>query len=83
MRVISLGIIETIDFDTFEIIEGVEVPRERLYRHIYPCVKIDGVWQDTDISNEEEEVQTLCNETWTEEIKQAWKDHIDANLVVE
>lgn len=83
MRVISLGIIETIDFDTFEIIEGVEVPRERLYRHIHPCVKIDGVWQDTDISNEEEEVQALCNSTWTEEIKQAWKDHIDANLVVE
>ena len=46
-------------------------------------MKVDGVWQDTDISSEDEEVQVLCNTTWTDEVKQAYKDHVDANLVVE
>lgn len=83
MKVISLGIIEIIEFNTVEVVDGVEIPRERLYRHIHPCVKDDGVWQDTDISSESEEVQVLCNTTWTDEVKQAYKDHVDANLVVE
>lgn len=83
MKAINLGVIETIDFNTVEIVDGVEIPRERLYRHIHPCVKVDGVWQDTDITSEDEEVQALCNITWTDEVKQAYKDHVDANLVIE
>lgn len=81
MKAIHFGIIETIEFNTVEIVDGVEIPRERLYRHIHPCVKVDGAWQDTDISGEDEEVQALCNTTWTDEVKQAYKDHVDSNLI--
>ena len=52
-----------------------------LFRDIQPCTKVDGSWQDTDISSETAEVQKFCNDKWTDELKQAYKDWIDANLV--
>lgn len=61
----------------------IQVQENGLYRHIHPSIKVDGEWQDTDISGETEEVQTLCNETWTDSVKQEYQDHIDLNLVVE
>jgi len=61
----------------------VQLYENGLFRDIPPCVKVNGSWQDTDISTELAEVQEFCNTQWTSEIKQAFKDHIDANLVEE
>lgn len=61
----------------------VQLYEDGLFRDIHPCTKVKGKWVDTDISDESEEVQKFCNENWTDEVKQAYKDHIDANLVVE
>ena len=59
----------------------VQLYENGLFRDIHPCVKVNGSWQDTDISTESTEVQEFCLAQWTDEIKQAFKDHIDANLV--
>ena len=61
----------------------VQLYEDGLFRDIHPCTKVDGVWQDTDISEESKAVKNFCAEQWTDEVKQAYKDHIDANLVVE
>ena len=71
IELVDLGVVQLQDDET------------QLFRHIYPCTKTDGEWQDTDISEESEEVQNFCTEQWTDEVKQEYKDHIDANLVVE
>lgn len=81
MRVINHSVIEIIEENVPRIVNEEEVIVDRAFRHIHPCVKVDGAWQDTDISSEDEDVQALCNATWTEEAKQAYKDHIDSNYV--
>ena len=69
MEISKLGIVTIYDAG----IEG--------YRHIDPSVKVAGTWQDTDVSSEDSEVQSLCTTTWTDEIKTAYQSHIDTNLV--
>lgn len=59
----------------------VQLYEDGLFRDIHPCTKVGGSWQDTDISSESEIVQEFCNAQWTDGIKQAYKDWIDANLV--
>ena len=71
--------IELVDFGVVQVFND----ETQLYRHIYPCTKTGGEWQDTDISEESAEVQEFCAKQWTDEVKQAYKDHIDANLVEE
>ena len=61
----------------------VQLYENGLFRDIHPRTKVNGVWQDTDILNESEVVQEFCREQWTDEIKQAYEDWIDANLVEE
>lgn len=50
---------------------------------LYPCEKVEGVWQDTDISALGIEFREFCTNAWTDSIKQDYKDHVDANLVEE
>ncbi len=59
----------------------VQLYEDGLFRDIHPCTKVDGSWQDTNISSETQEVQNFCNDNWSSEVKQAYKDWIDANLV--
>ena len=40
------------------------------YKHI--CI-------ETDISGESSDVQAICNTTWTDEVKTAWKDKLIAD----
>ena len=43
--------------------DGVELSRSR-HRHV--------VHPDQDISNEDAEVQAVCNAVWTQDVKDAW-----------
>tara|TARA_R110002074_G_C12365819_1_gene651036 strand:- start:50 stop:262 length:213 start_codon:yes stop_codon:yes gene_type:complete len=69
MEVLNLGIIQIYTKDT------------EIFTHFYPSIKIGGTWQDTDVSSETSEVQSLCNNTWTDEVKIEYQSHIDENLV--
>jgi len=51
------------------------------FQLFYPCVKLEGEWQDTDISELDTEFQEFCTNAWTDEIKTAYQSHIDENLV--
>jgi hypothetical protein len=53
------------------------------FQLFYPCVKVKGVWHDTDISELDTEFQEFCTNAWTDSIKQNYKDHVDTNLVEE
>ena len=50
------------------------------HRHVVvPSVKTDGSWGDTDISGEDARVQAVANATWTDSVKTAYQEMIDAN----
>ena len=54
---------------------------EDRYELLVPKIKISGSWEDSDISAETEEVQEFCKAQWTDEIKDAYTNHIDTNKV--
>ena len=61
--------------------DGTEISRS-FHRHVLqPSTKTDGPWADTDISGESTEVQGICNAVWTDAIKTAYQDAMDANEV--
>mgnify|MGYP004457206807 FL=1 len=47
-------------------------------RRAFDSGRIDGSdnWIDTDISGETAEVQAICNASWTDEVKAAYKKHL-------
>jgi len=50
------------------------------HRHtIAPCNKTGGSWADTDISGEDSRVQAVANATWTNSVKTAYQEMMDAN----
>ena len=58
--------------------DGNELNRS-FHRHVLePSVKNDDTWEDTDISGEDAKVQAICNAAWTDEVKKAYQDMIDA-----
>ncbi len=59
--------------------DGNELTRS-FHRHVlHPSIKnTEGTWEDTDISGEDEKVQAICNATWTDEVKTAFKEIKDA-----
>ena len=84
MRINSYGSIIVLEYDVPRVnYLGEDVMLPRAYREIVPCVKVDDSWQDVDVSSETQEVQDFCTAQWTEAVKQAYKDHVDANLVIE
>ena len=61
--------------------DGVELNRT-FHRHSLNCCERHpdtGVWSDTDVSGESEEVQGIASTVWTDAVKSAYKEHIDAN----
>ena len=49
------------------------------HRHVLaPRTKTDDTWGDTDISGEDARVQAIANATWTDEVKKAYQDMMDA-----
>jgi hypothetical protein len=50
------------------------------HRHVVvPSVKTGDTWGDTDISGEDARVQAVANATWTDSVKTAYQEMIDAN----
>ena len=61
--------------------DGTEISRG-YHRHVLsPCSKTDDTWADTDISGESTEVQAICNAVWTDAVKTAYQQMIDAQAV--
>lgn len=49
------------------------------HRHtVVPSDKTTGSWVDTDISGEDARVQAICTATWTDELKTAYQEMMDA-----
>ena len=58
--------------------DGTELNRS-FHRHVLePSVKNGDAWEDTDISGEDAKVQAICTATWTDEVKTAYHEMIDA-----
>jgi len=52
------------------------------HRHvIVPSTKDSGSWADTDISGEDARVQAVANATWTDSVKTAYQEMIDAQAL--
>ena len=50
------------------------------HRHVLaPSTKSGSTWSDTDISGEDARVQAIANATWTDSVKTAYQEMIDAN----
>ena len=49
------------------------------HRHVLePSTKNGDTWKDTDISGEDAKVQAICNAVWTDEVKTAYQEMMDA-----
>jgi hypothetical protein len=58
--------------------DGVEISRS-FHRHALQCsTKSGDTWGDTDISSESTEVQAICNAVWTDAVKTAYQQAMDA-----
>tara|TARA_R100000700_G_C3156283_1_gene133478 strand:- start:259 stop:543 length:285 start_codon:yes stop_codon:yes gene_type:complete len=58
--------------------DGKELNRN-FHRHVLePSVKNGDTWEDTDISGEDAKVQAICNAVWTDEVKTAYQEMMDA-----
>ena len=58
--------------------DGNELNRS-FHRHVVePSVKNGDTWEDTDISGEDAKVQAICNAVWTDEVKTAYQEMMDA-----
>jgi len=59
--------------------EDGKVLSSSFHRHIIqPSDKESGFWADTDISGEDARVQAVANATWTDSVKTAYQEMIDA-----
>lgn len=60
--------------------DGVEIARNFI-RYGLSCGDLDASNNlvDTDISGEPEQVQAVCNATWTADVKAAWKAKLIAD----
>jgi hypothetical protein len=58
--------------------DGNELNRS-FHRHVVePSVKNSDTWEDTDISGEDVKVQAICNAIWTDEVKTAYQEMMNA-----
>ena len=61
--------------------DDVEISRS-FHRHVVaPCAKTDDTWADTDITGESTEVQAIANAVWTDAIKTAYQQMMDAQEI--
>ena len=61
--------------------DGEEINRS-FHRHtLSPSTKTDDGWADTDISGESTAVQGICNAVWTDAVKTAYQEAMDAQEV--
>ena len=63
--------------------DGQEISRSNKRYSLSPCGHTgDGVsnwvWNDTDISDQPQQVQAIANAVWTDDVKKAYKAKIEA-----
>ena len=66
--------------------DGVEISRTRKRYSLIPCghtrpadsTPDDWVWNDTDVSDQPQQVQAIANAIWTDDVKKAYKAKITA-----
>ena len=72
--------------DTIVKEDGVEISRTPHRHSIIPCSSVknsDGSWThtNTDISGEDSKVQDIASTLWTDEVKQNFKDRVEAESI--
>ena len=61
------------------VLEDGVVLSSSFHRHVLePSIKTDGSWADTDISGEDASVQAQANAKWTNAVKTAYQEMVDA-----
>ena len=61
--------------------DGTEISRS-FHRHVLTCsTKSGDTWADTDISDQSTEVQAICNAVWTDAVKTAYQEAMDAQEI--
>ena len=61
------------------VMEDGAVLSTSFHRHVVePSTKASGSWADTDISGEDARVQAVANATWTDSVKTAYQEMVDA-----
>jgi len=74
-----VGTYKAVQVRRAEIIEkdGVEIARS-FHRHALSCGSIDADdnFVDTDITEEDADVQAICNAVWTQSVKDAYKTQL-------
>lgn len=58
--------------------DGSEISRSFSRRVLHPSTKSGGTWSNTDISGESTEVQGICNAVWTDAVRTAYQNAMDA-----
>ena len=58
--------------------DGVELSSSFQRHFLEPSTKDSGSWADTDISGEDARVQAVATATWTDAVKTAWQEMVDA-----
>jgi hypothetical protein len=58
--------------------DGTEISRSFSRKVIQPCVKSGDTWSDYDTSSESTEVQGIATAVWTDAVKTAYKNMVDA-----
>ena len=62
------------------VMEDGAVLSSSFHRHVVePSTKTGDTWGDTDISGEDARVQAVANATWTNSVKTAYQEMVDAN----
>ena len=58
--------------------DDVEISRAFSRHVLAPCAKTDDTWADTDITGESTEVQAIATAVWTDAVKTAYQQMMDA-----
>ena len=61
--------------------DGTEISRSFHRRVIHPCVRSGDTWSDYDTSSESTEVQGIASAVWTDAVKTAYKNMVDAQSI--
>ena len=82
-RIEVVGTHKAIQIRTATVISenGTEISRSLHRRVIHPCVKSGETWSDYDTSSESTEVQGIASAVWTDAVKTAYKNAMDAQAV--
>ena len=58
--------------------DGIELTRTPQWAYYAPSIKNGDTWEDTDVSSENSEIQSLCTTLWTDSVKTAYQNHQDS-----